>query len=111
MEKLARYRQLVCELVERYAGYKFSYGQIETHAIIDTKRDHYLVMDVGWNGQSRVHHIVFHIDIINGKIWFQYNSTDRGIVDELIAAGIPKEDIVLAFHPADIRPHTGFAVG
>ena len=31
--------------------------------------------------------------------------------DELIAAGVPREDIVLGFHPADVRPLTGFAVG
>jgi len=31
-------------------------------------------------------------------------------VDELLAAGIPYEDIVLAFHPAYVREHTGFAV-
>ena len=30
---------------------------------------------------------------------------------ELIAAGIPQEDIVLAFHPARLRHLTGFAVG
>ncbi|WP_426777721.1 element excision factor XisI family protein [Lusitaniella coriacea] len=25
-------------------------------------------------------------------------------------AGIPKDSIVLGFHPADVRPHTGYAV-
>jgi hypothetical protein len=31
--------------------------------------------------------------------------------EELLAAGIPREDIVLAFHPAELRHLTGFAVG
>ncbi|HTU92858.1 MAG TPA: element excision factor XisI family protein, partial [Gemmataceae bacterium] len=40
-----------------------------------------------------------------------YDGTNRPVADELIAAGIPQEDIVLGFHPADVRPLTGFAVG
>jgi hypothetical protein len=28
----------------------------------------------------------------------------------LLAAGVPKSDIVLAFHPPEIRQHTDFAV-
>jgi hypothetical protein len=31
--------------------------------------------------------------------------------NELIAAGIPQQDIVLAWHPRELRHHTGFAVG
>jgi hypothetical protein len=68
-------------------------------------------MHVGWDGWRRVHGTVIHLDIHDGKVWIQYDGTNRPVADELIAAGIPKEDIVLAFHPADLRIHTGFAVG
>jgi hypothetical protein len=51
-----------------------------------------------------------HLDIINGKVWIQRDNTEEGIGYELEAAGIPKSDIVPAFHPADVRPHTGYAV-
>ena len=34
----------------------------------------------------------------------------RPVAEELLAAGIPHEDIVLGFHPADLRHHTNFAV-
>ncbi|MFN6271466.1 MAG: element excision factor XisI family protein, partial [Microcystis sp.] len=33
-----------------------------------------------------------------------------GITDELLKAGIPKEDIVLGFHEPEVRLHTGFAI-
>ena len=36
---------------------------------------------------------------------------DRPIATELLAAGVPKEDIVLAWHPPEVRKHTGYAVG
>ena len=35
---------------------------------------------------------------------------EDGIAYELEAAGVPKSDIVLAFHSEEVRPHTGYAV-
>ncbi len=43
-------------------------------------------------------------------MWIQYDGTNRPVADELLAAGIPREDIVLGFHPAELRPLTDFAV-
>jgi hypothetical protein len=40
----------------------------------------------------------------------QYDGTTRPIAEELAAAGIPKQDIILAFHPAELRPLTGYGV-
>lgn len=111
MDKLDRFREIVRRVIEDYASGKPSNGQIETEAVIDREHDRYLVMHVGWDGRRRVHGSVVHIDIIGGKVWLQYDGTNRPVADELIAAGIPQEDIVLAFHPADVRPLTGFAVG
>ncbi|HTU90430.1 MAG TPA: XisI protein [Gemmataceae bacterium] len=111
MDKLDRYREIVRRIIEDYASGKPSHGQIDTEAIMDRERDHYEVMHVGWDGQRRVHGSVVHIDIIGDKVWLQYDGTNRPVADELIAAGIPQEDIVLGFHPADVRPLTGFAVG
>jgi hypothetical protein len=51
-----------------------------------------------------------HIDLIDGKVWIQYDGTTRPVAEELVAAGIPREDIVLAFYSSRVRQHTGFAV-
>jgi hypothetical protein len=110
MDKVERYREIVHRLIEEYARYKPSYGQIETEAIVDPRRDHYEVMHVGWDGHRRIHGSVVHLDIIGGKVWVQYDGTSRPVAEELVAAGIPREDIVLGFHPADVRKHVDFAV-
>jgi hypothetical protein len=110
MDKLAKYRQIVRRLVEEYAGYKPSHGDIQAAAIVDSEGDHYEVMHVGWDGHRRVHGSVLHIDLIDGKAWIQHNGTDRLVAEELVAAGIPQEDIVLGFHPPKVRKHSGFAV-
>ena len=111
MYKLERYRRIVNRLIEDYASYKPSHGQIETEAIVDPALDHYEVMHVGWDGVRRIHGSVVHIDIIGDKVWIQYDGTTRPVADELIAEGIPREDIVLGFHPAEVRKYTDFAVG
>ena len=111
MDRIDQYREIVRNLVEEYASYKPSHGQIDTEAIMDRERDHYEVMHVGWDGVRRVHGSVVHLDIINGKIWIQYDGTTRPVADELLAAGVPREDIVLGFHPEHVRRMTDFAVG
>jgi hypothetical protein len=67
-------------------------------------------MTVGWDQDKRVHGCLVHIDIIDGKVWIQRDGTEQGIATELVTAGIPKDAIVLAFHPPEIRPHTEYAV-
>jgi XisI protein len=111
MDKTESYRMILKRIIEDYASYKPSNGQIDTEAIVDPDHDHYEVMHVGWDGQRRVHGSVIHLDLINGKVWIQYDGTNRPIAEELMAAGVPREDIVLGFHPADVRRLTSFAVG
>ncbi len=68
-------------------------------------------MHVGWSGQMRIHGSVIHLDIRDGKIWIQHDGTDWPVADQLLAAGVPCEDIVIGFHPAALRKHTEFALG
>jgi XisI protein len=58
-------------------------------------------MHVGWDGVRRVHGCVVHIDIIDAKVWIQYDGTSSPVADALLAAGIPREAIVLGFHPPE----------
>ena len=111
MDRIDRYREAVIQLVEEYASYRPANGQIDTEAVVDRDRDHYEVMHIGWDGLRRVHGCVIHIDIRDGKVWVQYDGTTRPVAEELVAAGVPREDIVLGFHPPDVRQHTAFAVG
>jgi len=111
MERLEQYRDIVRRVIEDYASVKSSHGKIVKEAIVDPTKDHYEVIHVGWDGPRRIHGTVIHIDIIDGKIWVQCDNTNRPVVDELEAAGIPRSDIVLAFHPEHLRQFTGYATG
>lgn len=110
MEKIEHYRKLIREIIQSYAQYKPSRGDVQIEVIFDEANDHYELMYSGWNGPYRIHGSVVHIDIRNEKIWIQHDGTEEGIANDLVKAGVPHEQIVLAFKPPDIRPHTDFAV-
>ncbi|MFH7029438.1 MAG: XisI protein [Heteroscytonema crispum UTEX LB 1556] len=111
MEKVARYRQLVQHILQSYGEQKLAYGNIEVEKIFDKEHDHYQIVHVGWEGQEWVHSCIIHIDIKGGKIWLQWNGTEDDIAANLLAAGVPKEDIVLGFQSPFMRQFTEYAVG
>lgn len=110
MARIEEYRAQVQQVLREYASYKPSYGDIEGQTVFDTQDDHSEVVHVGWHNDRRVHGCGLHMDIKEGKIWIQHDGTKIGIAKELLAAGVPKEDSVLAFHAPDKRQFTGFAV-
>lgn len=111
MAKLENYRNYIREIIDKYSQIPASVGDIENQTIFDKEHDHYQLVRVGWRNQKRVLGSIFHIDIKNGKIWIQHDGTDIGIANKLLEYGVPKEDIVLAFHPPYKRQYTDFAVG
>lgn len=111
MDKLARYREIIRRLLQEYAAWKPSSPQVASEVICDPAHDHFELKYLGWDGHRRVHSCVFHLDIIDGKIWVQHDGTNRPVADELVRAGVPKEDIVLAEQPPEVRAHTGYGVG
>jgi hypothetical protein len=111
MDQRDRYREIVRRLIEEHASYNPAYGDIRTEAVVDRERDHYVVMQMGWHGGRRVHGSIIHIDIRDGKVWIEHNGTDARLGEELVAAGIPRSDIVLGFQPAELRPLTSYGVG
>jgi hypothetical protein len=82
---------------------------VENQLLFDEERDRYQLLRVGFENRRRVHYCVFHLDIKNDKIWIQEDATDVPIVLRSEAAGVSKEDIVLAFHAPYKRALTGYA--
>ena len=110
MAKLEQYRAYVQQLIKEYGNYKPSFGDVEVQTIFDTEHDHYQLFNVGWHDHQRIRGCVLHVDIKGEKIWIQHDGTEKGIANDLVAFGVPKTDIVLAFHAPYKRQYTGFAV-
>jgi len=110
MDALTLYRQIVETTLKEFINIQYAYGNIQNAIVFDHEENRYLVMSLGWHNTKRIHGCLIHIDIANGKVWIQRDGTEHGIAKDLERAGIPKQDIVLGFHPADVRKHTEYAV-
>lgn len=110
MEKVIQYQQFVQDVLRQYVEDAPPDDEIDVELSFDTERNHYHVFNVGWMDERRTYGCVLHLDIKNDKIWIQHDGTEIGIANELLKLGVPKEDIVLAFHSPYKRQFTGFAV-
>ncbi len=109
METLFHYRQVITSVLTDLAEIS-EREHVETLPLFDPAHDNYMLVDTGWDGIRRIHHIIAHLRIHNGKIWVEADNTDRAIVQQLLDKGIPKDRIVLAFYSPQKRPLTEFAV-
>lgn len=114
MGKTERY----CELVKNHIGEMVDIvnQQIRTdddegiaHRVFDEQRRHYLLVKTGWRNQRRIRGVTLFVRILDEKIHVEEDWTEEGIAGALLQAGVPAEDVVLEFHPPEMRKHTEFA--
>lgn len=110
MDKLTKYSQLIKDILREYSQYKPATNDLEIEAIFDEQRGHYQVVTFGWEGKKYVHYCLIHIDLKLDKIWIQWNMTEKDIAEELVDNGVPKQDIVIGFHPPLMRKITDYAI-
>lgn len=106
-----QYRQYIKHLLserQKRASMSRKYEEYEVQTIFDDQQDHYQLLYVGWRGNKRDFGCILHLDIKDGKIWIQHDSTEIGIANQLVEMGVPKQDIILAFHEPYIRQFTEF---
>lgn len=100
-------RHLLSERAQR-ASMQRNAQEYEVQTIFDSDRDHYQLLYVGWRGDKRDFGCILHLDIKGGKIWIQHDGTEEGIANRLVEMGVPKQDIILAFHEPYLRQFTDF---
>ncbi len=112
MDRSQQYRSIIHQVLDDY--YRL-YSQsenpnLETMILNDEIQDQYLLLRMGWDGDRRVNRTVIHLRLRNGKVWVEEDWTEQGAATDLLAAGVARDSIVLAFHPPHLREHTEFAV-
>ncbi len=98
MDTLEAYRWLIYQTLSDYASIPYSHGQINSIVIESIDRNHFMIVKEGWNSEQHIHHCLVHVQIKNDKIWIHFDGTEDSITETLVAAGVPKDKIVLAFH-------------
>ena len=110
MDKLTKYREVIRSILTEHSRIQFSYGEMRLETVFDSDSDRYVVVVFGRDHDGhRVNFCLIHIDIIDGKIWIHIDVTEDGVANELVAAGISKQEIVLGFKPPHLRKYTEFA--
>lgn len=82
---------------------------VETLLSTDDQHGVYMVLKNGWRGKERIQKILIFVRLVGEKVWVEEDWTDFDVVGRLMEAGIPQENIVLAFHPPNMRSLTEFA--
>ena len=103
------------KIIQYYADIPYGSGDVITYAIVSRNffgklRASQPMLVHGWENNRRVHSCIVHAEIRNNKIWIHYDGIEDSITNELVAAGVPKDCIVLAFNTPEIREHTGYAI-
>lgn len=111
MDRLETYRTILKEVLKQQAELmrRNSQTDIETELTFDEERDHYMLLRMGWTPQGRLFVPTLYARLRNGKIWIENDWTEEGLATGLLERGVPPEDVVLAFHPPEMRAYTEFA--
>lgn len=112
MDKIKHFQDVILQFLNNYneeMGGNLPDCIPERRILADKENNSFQLLSVGWKGNHYIFGPLFHFDIIEGKIWIQCNNTEREIVDELMAQGIEKQEIVLGFVPPHARHFLGFA--
>ncbi len=112
MDKLSEYKETVKNILNYYVELdrKTPEPNMEYFLIADAENGQYLWKTIGWEKDKHVDLTTVYIRLKNDKIYIEEDWTEEGIATDLLRAGIPKKDIVLAFHEPSLRKYTEFAV-
>ncbi len=112
MERIDNLRKAVVKAMTEHAALLAGSNQptVEYQVLTDEKHDKYQLLALGWDKNERIYYVIFHADIIGGKIWIQEDNTEEGLASLLLKEGIAKQRIVLAYYPDYHRKFTEFAV-
>jgi hypothetical protein len=101
---------IISKVLNEYVKLPTSPGMTR-HLMVNAAQSEFWLSKMGWQDHTRIHSTTAHLEIKNNLIWIHRDETEDGIASDLEQNGIPKEQIVLAFHPVYKRPLTGFATG
>jgi hypothetical protein len=110
MDRIDDYRSILHKTLNHYAQLNNDNDQIKSIVIISQDNNQFLLFNEGWEGKKHIHHCLFHGEIKNDKIWVYFDGFEDTITEAIINEGIPKDKIVLAFHPVYVREKTEFAI-
>ena len=111
MDQLNADRELIKHILTNFVelDHRRPTPGVESLLVADDERGHYQLFSLGWSGRQRIRNLRVYVRLVNGKFQIEHDLTEHGIATDLLAAGIPNERIVLAFHAPELRQRAELA--
>jgi hypothetical protein len=105
VETVEAHRRAIHRVLDEYRAFLASQtsSDVDTEVISDDEHGQYMLMRIGWRGETRVRRALFYLRLRNDRIWIEEDWTKDGIANELVQAGVPRQNIVLAFQEPVVR--------
>lgn len=104
------YSESIRKILLEYFKYGSADDVIKSSVSFDDEHGNYVLLQAGWRGDDYLQGAVIYIQLIDGKIWVQYDGTEYGVANDLVEAGIYQSNIVLGFRHPSIRRYTDFSL-
>ncbi len=105
------YQKMIKQVLNEYIDYMANdTSQTEDVMLFDDENKAYSLFNVGWQNGRRIQIMIVLMRIVGDKIYVEEDNTDYDFVERLLSAGIPSRDIVLAWHPPEMRQYTEYAI-
>ncbi|MBN2089563.1 XisI protein [candidate division KSB1 bacterium] len=99
MDNTLNYSEAVKQIIVHYAKLRPSHGNIRLDPVFDDTHQRYSLMQTGWDQGRRIRGNIIYITIQNDKVFIEYDGLEHGIINDLVKAGIPEKQIILAYLP------------
>jgi hypothetical protein len=96
-----QYRAIIQQILQEYHQLQQASADADWESVLlgDLAEDRYL-------NQNTIH-----VRLKHQKIWIEEDETEDSVATELLQLGVLHQDIVLAFHPPQLRQYREFAIG
>ena len=110
MDKKLDYGKILKEILSQKIEIVKSSSKLAEILVADSVHGVYAWQAFGWSDGERQSYQRFFARIKDNKIHIEEDWTEEGIGTILLEKGVPPKDIVIEFHPPEMRQYTEFAL-
>jgi XisI protein len=99
MALVSEYPNIIKEVIQEYAKFPPSHGNIRLDPVFDDLHHRYALMQVGWDRERRIRGNIIYVTLSPDRVYIEYDGIESGITQDLIDRGIPEDRIVHAYLP------------
>ena len=106
MDTTAHYKEIVKQVIQKYAQLRPSHGDIRLDTVFDETQSRYALMQVGWDRGRRVRGNLIYIKILDGLVRIEYDGMESSIAQDFIVASLLKAEVI--WLKAEVRLTSSF---